>query len=858
MEYLAGYRIEYCPRFGAAGIEDQIEENALAQNTLWNAMRFIVVDQGQLGVELRFVSHAENRSIDVLLLIVGNTQGTVSRSVNVLERLLPEDYGWARLDIQGNPLLEPCLPSGSAWRVARLVRRTEMFDLPASFPWLHGRSAREAAGNPVPQTPAVPESTLARVTERFDCPVRRRIPMYGFPVVEQYISQPLCLPLLGQMTDGSSHRDRFCQEMQHAAPVILSIAAHPIDEDLLCEDRATATYLREWLAPFSQEMAGVGYSRIEQIRAIYDRYWLPSTHLCNLTIRIAALEDSRALGVAHSLCAQFGGMRAFEVRPPTRDLTDLAALAHPSEHDAERLEEWLNALAVIQDPAYKGFLSRMPELYTLDEAERLFRLPFGKEAGLPGIPTRLRPPFHASSVPYQPRTAAPPPHRIRIGLAQTSTLFDAHDTSDSDAAQWHTLHVDDLSKHALIVGSTGSGKTVTTLFLARELARLGLPFLVIEPVKTEYFDRLKPHIPNVARFRFEGQGDGNPASDFLPFDPMRLQPGVSVARHISYLKSCFEAAFPLTDILSLVLENGLRAYYTRPIPEGGCGLRIFQRGGRACHRIVNDTVRPSFRTFCDFFVDRYLEEVLAPPSSGKISASSLEFLYTWRQVFRRRFENLVGGPLGEAFRRADVYARRDLARFYDPFSYLLLRPTILELDAIADNEQKALVMAFLLTFLFERRQAEDMLRREGKLPPVSSGLTHVLIVEEAHRLLSRGGAGRSSQGESVGQDSRAKAVSLFVDMLAEIRALRQGMVIVEQIPTKIVPEAVKNTNLKIMLRLTSKDDRDFLGEAMNFNDEQKHFVTNLRPGQYVVFEENVDQPLLLTLPQEREWQRLPG
>ena len=92
-----------------------------------------------------------------------------------------------------------------------------------------------------------------------------------------------------------------------------------------------------------------------------------------------------------------------------------------------------------------------------------------------------------------------------------------------------------------------------------------------------------------------------------------------------------------------------------------------------------------------------------------------------------------------------------------------------------------------------------------------------------------------------------------LDMLAEIRAFGQGICIVEQIPTKIVAEAVKNTNLKIMLRLTSKDDRDFLGEAMNFNEEQKRFVTNLKPGQFVAFEQNVDQPLLLTLPDPSQW-----
>jgi hypothetical protein len=90
-------------------------------------------------------------------------------------------------------------------------------------------------------------------------------------------------------------------------------------------------------------------------------------------------------------------------------------------------------------------------------------------------------------------------------------------------------------------------------------------------------------------------------------------------------------------------------------------------------------------------------------------------------------------------------------------------------------------------------------------------------------------------------------------MLAEIRAFGQSIVIVEQIPTKIVSEAVKNTNLKIMLRLTADDDREYLGSAMNFTDDQKRFVTSLRAEagrgvDMVVFEQQLDQPRLLSLP----------
>jgi hypothetical protein len=855
-----------------------VAENLLVQSTLWSAMQFLLVGKSAWSVELRFASNIEDRSIDVSLLLAerdGETSGPPP--TEVLERLLPEEYGWSRFPLRDSGPLEPLRPPEAAWRVARLLRRIEFFDLPASFPWLMGQSDRmnasssalpqattagsevaagqaPPAGVPTPPVkPAAPVAGGAQATA-INYRALRRLPMLWLPVWNQYVSQPLCLPLLGDMTDQSPDRRLLCLEMQHAAPVVLSIALHPVDEVQLAEDRAIATYLRDWLAPFSNEVASAGFSRIRELRAVYDRYWMPVSHLCNLTVRIAALADSKALSVAHCLCARLGGMRAFEVRPPSRDVVSLAPIAMPTESETGRIPEWLSTVGVFNDPNYTAFLARMPSLYTLEEAERLLRLPFAMEAGLPGIATQMPPPFHASSLRFQPRLSPPPAGRMRIGLAQTSALADAGDGRGSDAAQWHTLDAGDLAKHALIVGSTGSGKTVATLFFTRELARLEIPFLVIEPVKTEYYDRLKRYIPGIVRRRFEGTDAGVAAADFLPFDPMRLQPGVSVSRHVSYLKSCFEAAFPLTDVLSLVLESGLRAYYTRPPDKGGCGFTMFTRGGRACHRLIGKDVFPSFGTFSRFFLDYYLEEALAPPQTGgKASTAAIELLYNWRQVFRRRFENLWEGPLGEAFRRADALARKDIGALYNPFHVLLKKPTVIELDAVSDNEQKSLIMAFLLTFLFERRQAEDLYRREGKMEPMASPLTHVLIVEEAHRLLSRAGAVGGARGESVGEDSRAKAVSLFVDMLAEIRAYGQGIFIVEQIPTKIIPEAVKNTNLKVMLRLTAKDDRDFLGEAMNFNEDQKRFVTNLVPGQFVAFESNVDQPLLLKLPREAEW-----
>lgn len=162
---------------------------------------------------------------------------------------------------------------------------------------------------------------------------------------------------------------------------------------------------------------------------------------------------------------------------------------------------------------------------------------------------------------------------------------------------------------------------------------------------------------------------------------------------------------------------------------------------------------------------------------------------------------------------------------------------IINLGALADDDEKSLVMAFLLTLLYEKRIAE------GAAPCVK----HVMVIEEAHRLLSSMNlTGRSnSENASQSEDSKTKAIRLFMDMLAEVRAYGESIVIVEQIPTKLISDAIKNTNLKVMHRITSQDDRQYLGEAMNFDEQQKRFVANLKRGEAVVFEERLDHPVLV-------------
>jgi hypothetical protein len=119
-----------------------------------------------------------------------------------------------------------------------------------------------------------------------------------------------------------------------------------------------------------------------------------------------------------------------------------------------------------------------------------------------------------------------------------------------------------------------------------------------------------------------------------------------------------------------------------------------------------------------------------------------------------------------------------------------------------------------------------------------AGLRHVIVIEEAHRLLRNRGDERAG----------SHAVELFAGMLAEIRAYGEGMIVAEQIPAKLVPDVVKNTALKIVHRLPAADDRQVVGAAMNLDDEQSRQVVSLEPGVAAVFADGMDRPLRIRVP----------
>ena len=79
-----------------------------------------------------------------------------------------------------------------------------------------------------------------------------------------------------------------------------------------------------------------------------------------------------------------------------------------------------------------------------------------------------------------------------------------------------------------------------------------------------------------------------------------------------------------------------------------------------------------------------------------------------------------------------------------------------------------------------------------------------------------------------------KSAMMFSNMLSEIRAYGEGLMLVDQVPTRLIPDAIKNTNLKITHRLVAEDDCKEIGPSMGLNEEQRKVIPKLLTGQCVV------------------------
>ena len=343
-----------------------------------------------------------------------------------------------------------------------------------------------------------------------------------------------------------------------------------------------------------------------------------------------------------------------------------------------------------------------------------------------------------------------------------------------------------LNKHIFITGVTGTGKTTTCQKLLLESK---LPFLVIEPAKTEYRILMnKKETEDILIFTL-GKDDVAP----FRLNPFEFFEGESITSRVDMLKAAMEASFDMEAAIPQIIESAIYSCYE------DYGWNIDNNKNEKFDNPYDEGVY-SFPTLEDL-LNKVEIEVTKHNFDDRLKKDYIGSITA-------RLQGLLVGSKGQM-----LNTRRGI-----DFRELIEKKVVLEIEEIKNGTEKSLIMGFILTNLCEALKSKFKKDKQFK---------HITLIEEAHRLLSK-----YSPGDSL---NKKNSVETFADMLAEVRKYGESLIIADQIPNKMTPEVLKNTNTKIVHKIFAEDDKEAIGNTISLSKEQKDFLSSLTTGRAIVF-----------------------
>jgi hypothetical protein len=431
--------------------------------------------------------------------------------------------------------------------------------------------------------------------------------------------------------------------------------------------------------------------------------------------------------------------------------------------------DWENCLHSIPLVTINGKPVELSTLLTSSEFAALMSLP---EESCPGIDVKDTPRFE-----------------VNLPLASDSSItFGNICDREVKLCNQFALSKDDLRAHTLVAGLTGMGKSTT---IREILSQCNLPFLVIEPAKSEY----RNLIIDGREIRVFTAGDEDTVP--LHLNPFEIPIGENLHGHIDSLTSILNGAFPMEGPMAALVEQGLvRAYKD-------AGWDDFT--GQA----PNDQKIPTMDTFYSALAATIEEQKFQGDYGCNIKSALLT-----------RINSLRIGPRGRLFNNENTFDVADL----------LSTPTVIEMKKLGNDETKAFLTGLILLRVYK------YLEYHGN----KENLERLLVLEEAHRIFRR------SEGKNnslVGNNTAQQTVEMFENIMAEVRAYGLGIIIAEQLPLRLSDGAIKNTNLKIIHRLAARDDATEMGGSMGLSPEKSAFINRLNRGEALIHCSSLNEPV---------------
>lgn len=418
---------------------------------------------------------------------------------------------------------------------------------------------------------------------------------------------------------------------------------------------------------------------------------------------------------------------------------------------------------------------RLPYIVTAEEAVSFFRLPLYKE-GMIALQSAQK-----GQVTEQFSETVVADNNIKLGKIFTNGEKCIAIGCSEKA----------FTKHVLIVGTPGSGKTTFSINLLLQFARRKIPFLAIEPTKTEY----RAMIDAIEDLQIFTPGN----SDVSPFviNPFIPPKGIQIEQYIPSLASAFKAAFSMPSPLDMIFFKAIRNCYIK------YGWKDYSKYG--------DSDVEVFGLY--------------------------EFILVFKEMVKdTNYSNEVRGNIESAGLLRLMNLIEQNSNIYDsihtvPLEDILSKPTVLELNAIENAEQKSLIMALLLINICIYTKNNQI--GDGELK-------NVILIDEAHVLLEGNSLQNAGQVE-VGFST----VKALQDMIAEIRSYGTSIIIADQSPTKVSREVVANTDIKVSFRLVQATEKALIADSSNMDDKAQEYLAKLKPGEAYVYYSQLEKPQLV-------------
>lgn len=436
-----------------------------------------------------------------------------------------------------------------------------------------------------------------------------------------------------------------------------------------------------------------------------------------------------------------------------------------------------------------NYVAPFLSLYTLEEIRPMFSFPIL---------------YPGEAVECQKETDPIPfPKEVSIDK-DTGEMHEVISLGTSSMGYDVTFPIKLFKKHAFIAGVPGAGKTNTMLYLVTTLWRdteQHVPFLVLEPAKQEYR----------ALAMIDGMQDlcvFSPGADThfpLHINPFQFPVGLTLAEHIANLNAVFAGAFELIPPSPFLID--------------GCIEKVYlDKGWNINERNDGSKEYPTMQELYDSLK-------VAVEESGYEGESKANI----RSVMEVRIGSLLRREIG------NVYNVRQSSM--EPEDWLS-RPVIIELEALGEGPANfmSLLISTLIREVLKIRKTSDLAPKADDT--IKREIEHIIFYEEAHNLI--GPTTDDPVGGSV--DPKISATKYLVKMLAEVRALGEGIVIADQLPTAMAPEVLKNTGLKLGHRITAQDDRNLLGSTMSASADQLEEQGTFGTGHALIFYENLLKP----------------